>query len=203
MMMKQIQIQKLKNNLNVILPLLFAAIFLTGCAEDYTPKPRGFFRIELPEHTYTSFAPDSSPFSFEYPEYAVIEPVRMEKAEPFWYNINFPTFNGQINLSYKTINGDLNQFLEDSRTLAYQHTVKASAINEILIQTDNPRVHGILYELQGNTASPLQFYITDSTKHFLRGSLYFNVLPQSDSLAPVIEHTREDILHLIKTLNWN
>jgi gliding motility-associated lipoprotein GldD len=188
---------------NSFLIFLGSILFLLSCnGGDYTPKPRGYFRIELPEKSYTDYTPADCPFSFEYPSYAEVVPDDGRFAEPCWLNIKYPQLNAEINLSYKPVSGNLEKFLEDSRTMTYRHTVRAEAINEKLIETENPGVNGVYYELEGNTASAVQFFVTDSTRHFLRGSLYFNVAPQRDSLNPVIDFIKEDIVHLINTLQW-
>ncbi len=129
-------------------------------------------------------------------------PIPHRNAEPYWYNILFPSLNATIYLSYKPVHHNLQKFIEDSRTLVYKHTIKAEAINESLIRNDSSDVYGIFYDLKGNTASSLQFFVTDSTAHFLRGSLYFNAEPNKDSLAPVIRFIRQDVEHLINTLHW-
>lgn len=99
------------------------------------------------------------------------------------------------------MNGNLNAYTEDARTLVYKHTQKANGINEQLIQ-NNFHVGGILYEIGGEAASSIQFFMTDSTHHFLRGALYFNVVPNSDSLAPVVSYMKKDMEHLLGTLQW-
>jgi gliding motility-associated lipoprotein GldD len=107
-----------------------------------------------------------------------------------------------IYLTYKPVENDLNTHLEDSREFVYKHTVMADAIEEIRFENDSLNVYGILYELSGNTASAVQFFLTDSTSHFLRGSLYFNVPPNKDSLAPVIDFIRDDIVYLMESFQW-
>jgi len=183
--------------------LAFLLILLTGisCRESYTPKPRGFLRIEFPDKEYTRF--DSTcPFTFEYPVYSEVLPDNDYYSEPCWLNIDFPSFKGMIHMSYKEVRGNLYQYMEDSRSLAYKHTIKADAIKETVYSDPGARVHGILYDIKGDAASSLQFYLTDSNSHFLRGSLYFNVEPDKDSLAPVISYFREDIIHLIESFEW-
>ena len=171
------------------------------CKRHYTPKPAGYLRIDLPEKAYREY--DSTcPFSFEYPVYGKIIVDTSRIAEPCWINIEFPRFGGKIHLSYKTVNKNLNTYIEDSRTLAYKHTVKADAITETLYSSDERKVYGLLYEIKGDAASNVQFWVTDSSRHFLRGSLYFNVQPNADSLAPVINFVRDDIIHLVETLKW-
>jgi len=109
---------------------------------------------------------------------------------------------GKIHLSYKTIHNNFNELMEDSRRLAYKHTIKADAINEQMFIDDEKHVFGILYDIQGDAASSIQFFATDSTTHFLRGSLYFNVIPNKDSLAPVVSFVKKDIIKLMETLSW-
>lgn len=175
--------------------------FLFGCGENYTPKPRGYFRIDFPAKTYQRF--DSiCPFAFEFPLYGKVEKDVDKNAEPYWMNIVFKDFKSKIHLSYKPVNNNLNKFIEDAHTMAYKHTIKADAIDEKLIIDEKRKVYGLLYEIRGNAASSVQFYVTDSTRHFLRGSLYFDVVPNKDSLAPAIEFFRKDIMHLIETLQW-
>lgn len=181
---------------------MIAGLFLlASCDPDYVPKPRGYFRIDLPENKYERFVPTDCPFSFEIPQYAQIEYDTNRLTEPCWMYIKFPRFNGEIYLSYKPVRNNLNRFIEDAHTLVYKHTVKADAIHETRIITPN-RVYGVYYEIGGNAASAIQFFATDSSNHYVRGALYFNVLPNSDSIAPVIGFIKKDIKHLINTLEW-
>jgi gliding motility-associated lipoprotein GldD len=107
-----------------------------------------------------------------------------------------------LHLTYTALNSDLAKHIEESRRLAMKHIGKASKIDELLIERPSDRVYGILYDFQGETASDFQFFLTDSTDHFLRGALYFNVSPNKDSLAPVIEYVERDIRHLVGGLRW-
>jgi len=173
----------------------------TACQRSYAPKPRGYLIIDFPEKAYTRF--DSScPFQFEHPVYARVLPDTDYNSEPCWINIDFPRFDAKIHISYKRIDDNLYEYTEDSRSLAYKHTIKADAIEETVYTNPGLNVYGILYDIKGNAASSLQFYLTDSSRHFLRGSLYFNVQPDKDSLAPVIEYFREDIVYLIESFEW-
>lgn len=181
-----------------------AAVLLlvsTSCRQHHTPKPRGYFRISFPEKEYQNF--DSTyPYKFQYPKYASVKADSSDNAEPYWLNILYPELNGQVHLSYKTVNNNIYDLLEDSRRLAYKHTIKADAINEQMFYNPDKKVIGILYDIKGNAASPLQFFATDSTKHFIRGSLYFNTVPNQDSLAPVISFVRDDVIRLMETIEW-
>ncbi|MFC2138836.1 gliding motility lipoprotein GldD [Bacteroidota bacterium] len=173
-----------------------------GCKKTYTPKPRGFYRIDLPEKIYKKFD-RSFPYSFQYPDYTNILIDISENAEPYWIDIDYPQLNGKIHISYKTINNNFNILTEDSRTFAYKHAVKANAINETFVQQKDKKVYGIIYEIKGNAASSIQFHLTDSVRNFLRGSLYFYEQPNVDSLAPVINFCKKDIEYLIETFEWN
>jgi gliding motility-associated lipoprotein GldD len=155
----------------------------------------------LPQKVYKLYDPEECPFSFEIPVYSHIEPYRDSVAQPCWKYLLFDQFNGQLFLSYVNASGKLNDYLEESRKLVYKHTVKADAINETFIESKG-NVSGIIYDIGGNAASPVQFFVTDSTRHFLRGALYFNTSPQPDSLAPVIDFLRKDIVRMITTLKW-
>jgi gliding motility-associated lipoprotein GldD len=182
---------------------LIIILMATGfsCSPNYTPKPKGYPRIVLPDKSYGLY--DSVvPFRFEYPKYAEVLPNRSQNAEPYWLNIEFPELNGTIYLSYKPIQNNLNLFIEDSRTFVYKHVMKADEIPETPINIPENKVYGIFYDIKGNAASAVQFFLTDSTRHFVRGSLYFNAQPDKDSLSPVIEFVREDIIHLINTFQW-
>lgn len=187
----------MKKNFYIIALLL--AIY--GCSNNYPPKPRGYFRIDFPVKKY-QFFDSACPFTFEYPVYGTIEKDKSPNAEPCWMNIDFNRYNAKIHLSYKSVNKSATGLIEDSHILAYKHTIKADAIDEEIINDSTRNMYGILYDIKGNAASSVQFYVTDSLKHFLRGSLYFNVTPDKDSLAPAIEFFRKDIIRLIETIKW-
>jgi gliding motility-associated lipoprotein GldD len=186
--------------ISLILKLL--AISAISCSGDYSPRPRGYFRIDFPERSYVQFEGDC-PYRFMYPSYADINVDDSRIANPCWINIDFPEFGGRLHISYKEVDNNLVEYLEDARKLAFRHTVKADAIDESMFINNSDKVYGVLYEIKGNAASALQFYLTDSSRHFFRGALYFNVNPNKDSLAPVIDYFREDLLYLIETFNWN
>lgn len=178
---------------------------LTACGAeaDFTPKPRGFFRIELPEKHYVTYN-ESCPFSFDYPDYARVIPDSTKNAEPCWLNIDMPQFKGRIHLSYKAFKTEdiYAELIEDTRKLAFKHTIKAESIDEFRINNKEKKVYGLVYGIEGNTASNLQFFLTDSSKNYLRGALYFSVEPQMDSIKPVLDFVKQDIEVMIKTFRW-
>lgn len=192
-----------------ILPLVFfmaitGMFLLASCNNDYTPKPRGYFRIALPERKYMAL--DSVyPYRFEYPAYAHITNDPVSPQETNWLNIEMPVFHGRIHISYKPLGNanKLTTLTEDARTLALKHMPKASGIKYIAIFNPQKQVYGLIYEINGlGAASPYQFYLTDSVQHFVRGSLYFDAIPNNDSLAPVISFVKEDIQHMFETMSW-
>ncbi len=188
----------------ILIPLLFSfTLLLSACEDDYTPKPRAYFRIDLPERNYQNFNANC-PFSFEYSKYANMTVYNGNQIESCWYNIAYPRFNATIHLSYSPIlnKSDLETQLSNSRALVYKHTVKADGIEEIPINYASKKVYGLLYNLSGNSASQTQFYLTDSAKHFVRCALYFNSSPNADSIAPVLTYINEDIEKLILTFKW-
>ena len=173
---------------------------MISCTPSYTPKPTGYVRIDFPEKSYRIYESDF--YQFEVPEYAVVEIDRSGQAEPGWINLQIPPLNGTIHLSYKPVSDNLVDYITDSRDLVYKHTVKAQGIEDTPFIHREDKRFGMIYDLKGDVASAVQFFITDSTHHFLRGSLYFNCRPNRDSLNPVIQFLREDMLHLIETTVW-
>lgn len=180
----------------------FTILFFSfSCKHHSTPKPRGYFRIGFPKHEYKSLE-NIYPYTFQIPDYVTVVVDKQPNAEPYWINLDYPAYNGKIHISYKKIENNLNMVLEDSRKLAYKHSIKADAIGEKLFIEPEKKVYGILYDIKGDAASSVQFFLTDSIKNFLRGALYFNAVPNKDSLAPVISFVREDIIHLMETFEW-
>lgn len=179
-------------------------LLVIGCTREVnTPKPKGYFRLKFPAKTYVPYLSDA-PFSFEYPSYAMMVKDTEANAQPFWNNLDFPQFNGRLHLTYHKVVSEqnYNRMTEAARTLAMKHDVKASAIDQRLINYPEKKVYGMYYEIQGNTASSVQFFLTDSTKHYFRGALYFNEAPKYDSIQPIIKFIKKDIDRMIKTFKW-
>lgn len=175
----------------------------SGCRQTTMPKPKGYPRIGLPEKSYR-LSDTAFPYQFEYPIYSYIEPATGAVENPYWINIVFPAFKGKLYLSYKPLNGNLRTFTEDTRNFVMKHIPKATSIDELTVNDPQSSVYGLIYEIKGiQAASPCQFYFTDSVRHFLRGALYFEVIPNNDSLEPVIRFLMDDIQHLTGTLQWN
>jgi gliding motility-associated lipoprotein GldD len=183
--------------------LLTFAIASCAGSSDYSPKPRGYFRIEYPKKNYLSFNQNPH-YSFDYPIYAKMLVDSSEMQQANWYNLSFPQFNAKLHISYYNFRTEeeFNKLVEDARKLAFKHTVKATGIDEGRINIPEKKVYGIYYSISGNTASSTQFILTDSTKNFLRGALYFNEKPQEDSIQPIIDFIKVDIDRMIKTFKW-
>ena len=194
----------MKNKVSILLAALAILVVAFSCdrQSNYLPKPRGYFRIDLPEKAYSK-VDTLGKYSFECPQYALVTPDPYSPDEKDWVNIEMPQFKGSIHLTHKPINGNLGEYLEDVHTMVIKHLQKANGVRDSLIANEEHDVYGLLIEMDGKgVATPLQFYLTDSTRNFVRGALYFNFKPDNDSMQPVINFIREDIDHLINTFEW-
>jgi gliding motility-associated lipoprotein GldD len=193
---------------------LVALSCLLACNSPYTPKRKGYFRIDFPAHQYQSFNQPGYPYSFDYPVYATV--VRDSSffdttpENPYWINVDFPRFGAKIYISYKKISSQadkgpggnsFDKLRDDAFKMTFKHTVKASSIDPTLIQTPNG-IGGIFFNVGGDAATAQQFFLTDTTRHFLRGALYFDVAPNEDSLGIVNRFLQQDLTHLINTFRW-
>lgn len=193
-------------NLKFRIGLLLIVASLSSCKNKPVNKPKGYFKIDFPKHQYQTFNNDGYPYTFEYPVYAnVVKDSSFfgEATEnPWWINIDFPNFNGKVYVSYKEIGKNrLDTLLKHSFKLSDAHNSKASFKEDSLIATPNS-AYGLFFKLGGNVATSNQFFITDSTKHFLRGALYFDATPNEDSLKVVNDFILTDLKHMINTIKW-
>ena len=175
---------------------------VSACQQDYLPKPLGYNRLILPSHEYQQL-PDSLPYRFEYSTHATLLRDTSRIRERFWIEIYYPDIKSNIHITYKTIRDDklLKEYFDDSYTLTAKHQIKAYAINEVITKTPSGKT-AVIAELEGDVPSQFQFTVTDSTRNFMRGALYFNTKVANDSLAPAIEYMKRDMMHLINTLEW-
>lgn len=183
-----------------ILILTFITLIFS-CEETYYPRSHGYIRIDFPKKEYKKFN-SIYPYTFEIPQYSKIERDSSRGAEKLWSDWNFKTFNATVYFSYKKIDNNLSELKEDTRKLVYKHTIKADEITPVEWKNDKKKVYGILYDIKGNVASQVQFYLTDRTNHFLRGAFYFNRIPNKDSLAPSTAFLRKDIDRMFETFEW-
>lgn len=179
-------------------------IFILGsCGSDYLPKPKGFNRIDLPEREFTSLINDV-PYSFEHSVHAKVEPDSFNLAEKSWINLNYESLGGKVHLTYLALDTDgkdIKTVVNDAINLTAKHQIKAYGIEESMMVTPKGYT-GVVAELSGEVPTQFQFFVTDSTKNFLRGALYFNTAMKNDSLAPAIEYIKVDMIHLINTLEF-
>ena len=181
----------------------FLLVGLIGCEETYLPKPAGFNRIDLPEHSFERLSEGYS-YQIDYSSYSKVEADSFNVAEEEWINLNYSDFGAKVHLTYKEIDGDkvnFRQLSNDAFRLTSQHQVKAYGIEEAVLLTPEGYT-GVVAELTGEVPTQFQFFVTDSTKNFLRGALYFNTAMKNDSLAPVIEFIKEDMAHLMNSVKF-
>jgi len=179
------------------LVFILLSLVLVSCGKDPIPKPVGELRLEYPSVKYREFD-KSCPYTFEYSDYARIDNGKKE----CWYYINYPKMKAKIFLTYYPIHNDFPLHIKEAEKLVYEHTIKASAIETKSFSYPEKKVFGNFYELKGQSASNIQFYVTDSTKHFLTANLYFNTRPKPDSLAPAVDYIKKDMLRMIDTFEW-
>ncbi len=181
-------------------------IGFTACNSGYSPKSKGYPVITLPQKKYNSNAVVGMPYTFDIPAYALVENKETNSGiDPLhkgWMNLQFPSLNATLYISYHTIGKDnLEVLVRDAFNFANNHSNKASFIEDSVFE--NPQgSQGVFYHLGGDVASPYQFFITDSSRHFLRAALYFDTTPNSDSLAPVNDFLYQDLKQLVHTFRW-
>jgi len=193
-----------------VLLYFFVVVLLLGCKEEQAlmPKPRMYPRVEFPEKTYTDFVNTDCDFSFKIPTYANIEKETKffdeDPIHPCWFDIDIPQLNGKIHCSYFPINNqqEFEGLVEDAYDFISKHNQKANYRDEVVIQKPND-VSGIIFEMSGEVATPVQFFLTDSTQHYLRGSVYFYSQVDPDSMAVVYDFVKEDVAKLIESFEWN
>lgn len=184
---------------------LLLAGLLSSCTDDPVPKPRGYERLDLPEVAYTPWS-GNCPFAVDVPTYAqALEkpgttPANADTA--CYLTLRFPGQRANVFLTCRRIQGDLRQLIDDAHTFKDKHEAMAARIRSERVERDSARVFGTLFDVEGNVASPMVFYLTDSTTRFLYGSLYFDARPNADSLEPVTTRIREDLRHFANTLRW-
>jgi gliding motility-associated lipoprotein GldD len=195
-------------------------ITYSACNSPFTPRPKGYYKIDLPQRAYQSFDSAGFPYSFEYPAYAEIGRADSAGHDPYWINIELKSLQGRIYISYKPIGGfsalkvndgngyrdslvknSFERLREESYTLTYKHTIKASGIVDSAF-TNPYGSGGVYFYVAGEAATSKQFFITDTNRHFLRAALYFDATPNEDSLSVVSNFLEEDMRHLIRTLRW-
>lgn len=197
----------LKKNRILNLEFLILNVVLLSCiacTNVSTPKPYGYYRITVPDTAYMPFEDyqlSAYPYTFALSKNAVVKP-RMDVDEPYWINLYYPSLDATIHCSYKPVRNNLRELTNDALEFVYRNASFANAIPEQDYAHPEANVYGVLFDLEGNTASSCQFFITDSTRHFFRASVYCNCPPNADSLAPVYQYLRTDVIKMVETFEW-
>ena len=200
--MTQIEIRMIKPKAYFLFfAVLLVSVLFPGCSEVAVPKPYGYFRVDLPAHRYERLDSAPLPYTFDKSIYSRVI-SRAKKGENYWIDLKYPALNASLFCSYKPVRSNLQELTEDTRKIVYKHTVRADGIGEKVFVNPGKKVYGVLYDLTGNTASSVQFVLTDSTRHFFRGALYFENVPNKDSIAPMSAYIREDVIRLMESFEW-
>ena len=178
--------------------VLLLVLFFSSCDENTYPRPRGNVRLEYPKAQYSLYNSEEIKMSFNKSDYAIVE-----KKNDNWINLAYPKMRAKVHLSYFNVDGNITSLINDINKLTDEHKIKASGIIPHEYSNSEEKVYGVVYEIIGNSASNIQFYATDSTKHIISGSLYFRSKPNSDSLAPAIQYVKQDIITLLESLKWD
>lgn len=181
------------------LGLLLVVLLYISCEEDTRPKPRAFMALEYPEAQYELVDLGCS-YIFEKNKLAEIIDSRGDN--PCWKNLVYEVMDGEIFITYQPVHNNLDSLLRDAQKLPLRHTIKADAIEGDIYINEYANTYGMFYEVTGNAASQAQFYLTDSTNHFLTGSIYFNAQPNYDSILPAADYLKQDIRHFMETVRW-
>ena len=185
----------LKNKSNLLFISIIISL-LAGCKDDALPKPSSQLRLEYPIAKYASFE-NHCPFTFNINDITIIK-----EDKSCGFEINYPKMKATIYITYKTVNGDIDKLLRDAQKLTYEHVIKADDILEQPFTNKNKNVYGMFYQVNGNAATNAQFYLTDSIKHFVNGSVYFYAKPNFDSIMPAADYVKNDMQTLMETLKW-
>ena len=185
-----------QNKLLIGVYFIFVFIILSSCSNDTLPKPKAQLRLEYPESTYIN-SQSNCPYSFEFSNQA-----NTKINSKCWINIEYPRLNASINITYRPIDNNLKELFQESEKLTFNHSIKADKISSLPFENLNNKTYGAIFKVSGNAASPLQFHLTDSTKHFLTGAVYFNVKPNYDSILPAVNYLERDLKRLMESLEW-
>ena len=189
-----------KQKIFIFLGLLMTCV---ACNRVSTPKPYGYYRITPPDTAYIPFADANAyaayPYNFALSQNAVVQP---RTDEPYWINLYYPALDATVHCSYKPVRNNLRELTNDALDFVYRNASFANAIPEREYSHPEAHVYGVLFDLEGNTASSCQFFVTDSTRHFFRASVYCNCPPNADSLAPVYNYLRTDVIRMVESFEW-
>ena len=183
-----------------ILSVLF--IVLSSCQQSSIPKPYGYVRLTMPDTCYADAVPKGYPYRFDVSCHAEVRPVSDEQGGQYWIDLHYPALNATVHCSYQPVRGNLRELTDDAIRFVYRHSSHASSIPEQGFVHAEARVYGVLFDLEGNTASSMQFFVTDSVRHFFRAAAYCDCVPNADSLAPVYDYLHKDVVRMVESFEW-
>ena len=179
-----------------VLFLFSFLLLIISCNEPVLPKPKAELSLEYPKKAYKKLAV-LRPYSFD-----VLKSTTIIDEKNNWLKITYPNLKASIDITYRPVENNLKELLNEAEKLVFKHAVKAAQIIPKDFVNPKKRVFGSLYEITGNAASHLQFHATDSTNNFIKGSLYFYAKPNYDSILPAVAYIKRDVLKLVETLEW-
>lgn len=168
-----------------------------GCTKDTLPKPKGYLRLSYPTKSYKKLQVDR-PYLFD-----IATRTKVMDLPKKWIKVQYPELKASVDITYRPVHNNLRELLMDAEKLVFEHTIKAEQIASTNFENNEKKVYGILYDITGNSASQVQFHVTDSTKHFLKGSLFFHVKPNYDSILPAVDYIKKDMIRMMESLEWN
>ncbi|MGX7667248.1 gliding motility lipoprotein GldD [Flavobacterium pedocola] len=180
----------------ILLTGLAASLMMMSCKDDILPKPKGQLRLDYPMAGYKNFS-DNCPFTFE-----VNETANVHNKGNCSFEVEYPKMKATVYVNYKPVKGNIEQLLRDAQKLTYEHVIKADDIAEQPFLNPTNKTYGMFYQVGGNAATNAQFYVTDSTRHFLVGSVYFYAKPNYDSILPAAAYIKNDMRKIMETLKW-
>ncbi|MDP2087964.1 MAG: gliding motility lipoprotein GldD [Flavobacteriaceae bacterium] len=179
----------------LILTLVFSIVFIS-CKDEVYPKPKGYLKLEYPNPQY-DLIQNNCNYEFEKSEFATIN-----YKNNCWMELNYKELKATIHITYRPVNNNLESVLKEVEKLTFEHTIKADAINSQSFDNAERKVYGKIFFVEGNSASNIQFHVTDSSKNVVIGALYFYSKPHYDSIIPAVRYIEKDIRHLIETFKW-
>ena len=185
----------------IIISLFFFTLIIFSCNEPNLPKQNGFFRIEFKEPYYSVYEEIDTPFKFYYNSSS----TNLDQIGSDQFLFDYKDLNLSLNLSFYNINSsqDLEKKARDFSLILDTHTKKSNGVILREYDNDNKSIFGKLYEIKGDVASPLQFYLTDSVSNFISGSVNLKFKSNYDSIYPSIQYVKNDVLVLFESINWN
>lgn len=185
-----------KYHFKAVVLVFLALVLFSSCKKEVLPKPQSYLRLDYPMANYMHFE-NQCPFAFDMNSKAVIKGEK-----DCGFTITYSKMKATIYLTYKPVNNNLNKLLRDAQKLTFEHVIKADDILEQPYLNPEKKVYGMFYQVDGNAATNSQFYLTDSTRHFITGSVYFYAKPNFDSIMPAASYIKNDMQHLMETLSW-